>query len=694
MKMKTKMKNGLSVLAVTAVVLVLVATLFVGAGAASSFSGGPAAQIGDTNYTTLQAAIDAAVDNDVIIILRDINIDQVVNVGKKLNLTIDGKDYAIKQEASLATSSPHHVFNFGTQAGAADGNYTVKNLKIDGFTTGTYFIRCENCNVSFENCTVSNNILDTANSRILLETNAAVSLKNCTFDSNKADMHIVDLNSNTVSHASVPNVRIEGSLFNNNTAGHDLIYMSDVYGDTRIMDSSFTENHVGNKNEEAAIVYLSGKVNVTGSLFKDNEIASTTSSAKVGVIATGGSPEPDGSLITGNAFDANTITADNVVSGTIYLKAHTVNLSENYWNNGKAPSMGDKMDIYLHSAQEGMILNSYADAYQIHPNGRGITVSVYAGVTITFNGNGADSGSMEVQSAKKGSDVILSPNNYTKANYDFIGWNRSSASGTTVDYVNLGLVPSISQSMTLYAVWKDQIKPSIPAGTVIEKSTSSETATNITVTDSSNLSVDKSDENKPVAVLISDTANVTMTYQKDGFFNSSTAVNGTIVSIVVEPKLGDTVLGPTQDTSEKNNKVLLNIEMNKSEPDAIKTSIPQLIVAVNATKAGQLATQLNVSGTKYIAVGAMIEGKPQGELSTTQMNKNITNVNMTLYVNASWVKSHGKDNIKVYHIADNGTLTEMGRDFIGQIRVNEELFEKIRIQSSLGFSGYSVTAVW
>ncbi|HJJ55143.1 MAG TPA: hypothetical protein O0X50_03550, partial [Methanocorpusculum sp.] len=312
-------------------------------------------------------------------------------------------------------------------------------------------------------------------------------------------------------------------------------------------------------------------------------------------------------------------------------------------------------------------------------------------LTVTFNMTGQ---SDYKQGFISGVPQQLTPNKFpNQEGYDFLGWNETVENGS-VDYIDSAWMTLTDKDLTLHAVWQKQIKPSIPEGTTIKPSDTG--STNITVKDSANLTINIT-AGKPVATLISDTANITMTYESEGFTNTSTAANGTILSIVVEPKLSDKILGPTQDTSARNNKAILNIKMNESNPNAIETSIPQVILAFNATKADDLNASLNPKGhTKYVAIGAMIEGKPQNDLTSTQMNTNISKIEMGLYVNASWIDLHGRENIKVYHIADNGTAQPISDFKIGDKieTVGGEDFYIVTIRSELGFSAYSVAAVW
>ena len=79
--------------------------------------------------------------------------------------------------------------------------------------------------------------------------------------------------------------------------------------------------------------------------------------------------------------------------------------------------------------------------------------------TITFNGNGATSGSMSAQKATAGKATTLSKNTFKKTSSIFVGWD-TKADGTGTGYAD-GASVTPSANMTLYAVWKDSKKKSL-----------------------------------------------------------------------------------------------------------------------------------------------------------------------------------------------------------------------------------------
>ena len=89
---------------------------------------------------------------------------------------------------------------------------------------------------------------------------------------------------------------------------------------------------------------------------------------------------------------------------------------------------------------------------------------------IRFDGNGADSGSMENQSMIYGTPAALSRNQYGKTGYQFENWN-TAADGTGTSFADGEVVNSLTaeDEITLYACWVDKEPPQFedPDGNVI-----------------------------------------------------------------------------------------------------------------------------------------------------------------------------------------------------------------------------------
>lgn len=73
--------------------------------------------------------------------------------------------------------------------------------------------------------------------------------------------------------------------------------------------------------------------------------------------------------------------------------------------------------------------------------------------TIAYDGNGADSGSMQSTTATYDANVTLAGNGFTKKGYAFLGWS-TNAGATSAAYTNGQTFPwKQDGNMTLYAVW-------------------------------------------------------------------------------------------------------------------------------------------------------------------------------------------------------------------------------------------------
>ncbi len=77
--------------------------------------------------------------------------------------------------------------------------------------------------------------------------------------------------------------------------------------------------------------------------------------------------------------------------------------------------------------------------------------------TVSFNGNGATSGSMSSQTKTYGVTLTLRANTYVRTGYNFLGWSTSSTA-TTATWSDRGSYTN-NASNTLYAVWEAKVIP-------------------------------------------------------------------------------------------------------------------------------------------------------------------------------------------------------------------------------------------
>lgn len=133
-----------------------------------------------------------------------------------------------------------------------------------------------------------------------------------------------------------------------------------------------------------------------------------------------------GGLINGNIINN---TGAMVLSGTV--TPGTINLS----GGGKLTNNT--------AAAIPVSVNGVAQAIPV-----GDTATAY---TVTFDGNGATSGSTAAQSALAGSTITLNSNGFIKRSCVFAGWN-TAANGTGTAYAEQARI-TLNANATLYAQW-------------------------------------------------------------------------------------------------------------------------------------------------------------------------------------------------------------------------------------------------
>ena len=84
-------------------------------------------------------------------------------------------------------------------------------------------------------------------------------------------------------------------------------------------------------------------------------------------------------------------------------------------------------------------------------NNEGVVDDAFT-VTVSFNGNGATSGSMEAKKVGRGTDTRLEANAFERTFYRFTGWNTAS-DGSGTAYTDEQSISS-KENITLYAQWE------------------------------------------------------------------------------------------------------------------------------------------------------------------------------------------------------------------------------------------------
>lgn len=93
------------------------------------------------------------------------------------------------------------------------------------------------------------------------------------------------------------------------------------------------------------------------------------------------------------------------------------------------------------------VTNSFGAEYPFHT----LYWEAPVTVTITFNGNGETSGTMDAQTFTVGTAQALSANQFEKNGATFEGWARNS-NATSAEFID-GASVQFEEDTTLYAVW-------------------------------------------------------------------------------------------------------------------------------------------------------------------------------------------------------------------------------------------------
>ena len=120
-----------------------------------------------------------------------------------------------------------------------------------------------------------------------------------------------------------------------------------------------------------------------------------------------------------------------------------------YWSS-TAYSSYNARDFYYKTNSVVLTDNTYKNA--------GFAVRCTVGeptkpITISFDGNGADRGSMGSQMITPGATKQLTSNDFERVNYVFDSWN-TSADGSGTSYANEASYTAPAESVTLYAQWR------------------------------------------------------------------------------------------------------------------------------------------------------------------------------------------------------------------------------------------------
>ena len=306
------------------------------------------ARIGTVGYASLQAAIDAANDGDTVVLVDNIALTTTVYLPAGKSINLNGNGFALTPAAGFTTNDHHAVIVLANadRGYSANSNYTVENLKFEGFTGLSRVIRANFCNATIENCVFENN---SVNGGVITSADAVLKVNGCTFSAN------------TVS----------------GDAGYGVIDLgSDVGAGTQFV-ADISNNSFVNNTVEYAVLFLFSSADVSGNYFSGNVHQGTNPNAAA-ILA---------GPYTGNlAYTINIVenVFDNAISGSgaalpaVYAEdwrslgvTTEYDLSANYWKNG-APVYG--VDYVSNLVEANIVMDSFYTNFTVESDGS-ITLS-------------------------------------------------------------------------------------------------------------------------------------------------------------------------------------------------------------------------------------------------------------------------------------------------------------------------------
>ena len=333
--------------------------------------------VGGDKYETLAAAIAAAVDGDTIELLSNVTWDGTGSyywLKAAGSVTIDGKGYTLS--APAAGGPTDSAIMLGDSSNGTTLNvYTITNMTFSGFSGNDHsVIRCQAVTANIVDCTfVDNTIAGSKWGIVTGERGVSLNVKNCVFRDNDIATKCIDFGFNNTNGNPEGTMVVDGCVFENNTISDSgVVYVAPNTVSAVIQNSTFSGNEINASG--AAVVYCSNPATIAGNLFTNNTVKVTGSGNKCGVLALGSGAT--NSVFTVNAFVDNTTTYEGGAKATVYVGATNVDLDGNYWGDGTAPEIDDGSDIYIASGKSATY-DTYATAYAVNDNGRGVTVTLY-----------------------------------------------------------------------------------------------------------------------------------------------------------------------------------------------------------------------------------------------------------------------------------------------------------------------------
>jgi len=290
------------------------------------------AQIGTTKYPTLQAAINAAKDGDIITLLADAILEDTITIEN--SITIEGNNH------KLIPADADKTYNSAIMAGNSGWGddhgetITLNNLDISGWKTNYGVVRAQGVTLEMNGCSLNDNSVSNDAYGVLSLNFADAAVTDCEFIKNGS--RAVDINYNGDNSNS--EVVIDQCKFiENNSTGAGIVVRNDGEKLT-VKNSEFTGNTV-NTNGNAATIYAGwgAQDEISNCTFSGNTVTTSHTTTKRFASAI----FCDGCTVAENVFEGNSATrAGEGIATTVAVGAYygPADISGNYW--GKTPVAG------------------------------------------------------------------------------------------------------------------------------------------------------------------------------------------------------------------------------------------------------------------------------------------------------------------------------------------------------------------
>ncbi|MBQ3180356.1 MAG: InlB B-repeat-containing protein, partial [Firmicutes bacterium] len=291
---------------------ILMALVMVLSMASVAFAEGNVAKIGDTEYPTLQAALNDAKAGDTIILLAECAEDVTVVRAEDVDITIDGSGMTMYGSITVD----------GRSATYETGSLTIENVNFDA--TGITKDACIN--------------LGDGTNATRYVTNLTV--QNCMFTGNGQNKVAIKSYTGGDKNLTVTDCTVDGTM-------HSLLQVTNVTG--LVVDGCTVESKNGiNLNSSSDVEIKNSDISVSGYAVRIGVNGGTSGAVTLtnNTLATNGSEGDAAIVLRGSAVtNVDLAMEKNTVSGTTHISGiteqTTVDVNANYWDGQTAPVVGE-----------------------------------------------------------------------------------------------------------------------------------------------------------------------------------------------------------------------------------------------------------------------------------------------------------------------------------------------------------------